>query len=139
MPLLLDHISTLATAPAITGCLVILAAVTHAAYTAETTLDSYLLQQFAAWVSSETVRSLDHAAMQRQLVMVVANVVDLGRGGVKDVSEQLLHVLLHLQGNRSLDDYTQQQVAEVRARKRCSCMPSCDGLCLHNTACLGMT
>ena len=110
---MLDHIGTAAGGTAITGCLVILSSISHAALTAGTALDPALLRKFADWVTSESIRSVDHLAMQRQLVMVVANMVDLGGAAVKEVAEQLLHVLLHLQGNVQLGDYTQQQVAEV--------------------------
>ena len=87
---MLDHVGCTAAAAAITGCLVILASLTHAAFAAGKALDAHLLQQFAAWVASEHVRGLENAAMQRQIVMVVANVVDLGGDGVHSVAEAAL-------------------------------------------------
>ena len=113
LPMLLDHAGTQASVTSITSCLVILAALSHAAFKANRSLPGPLLQHFAQWAASEQMRACSHSAAQRQLVMVVANMVDLSHECVHDVAEPLFHILLHLQGNAQLDEYTQQQIQKV--------------------------
>lgn len=91
----------------------VLTSITHAASNAHKKLDDKLLSKMATWLASEDVRSVVHATTQRQLVLVVANLVDLAGESCQAVAEPLFHVLLHLQGNKELDSYTQQQVQEV--------------------------
>jgi hypothetical protein len=113
---MIDHIGTTTCAAPnhVTGALVILASITHSSCQAQKTLDAHLLETIAAWLSSEEIRSVNHAGMQRQLVMVVANLVDLVGGAATGVAQQLFHVLLHLQGSDQLDAYTQKQIYDVR-------------------------
>lgn len=111
--MLLDLVGTQASATSITGALVILSALSHAAFKAKRLLHGPLLRDFAQWATSKQLRAIDNVAAQRQLVMVVANMVDLAGSGVQDVAEQLFHILLHLHGSAQLDSYTSQQVLEV--------------------------
>ena len=114
MPLLIDGVSASTAAPSqLTGSLVILAAAVHAAYKASKPVEGELLQRMAAWLASPDVRALHAAAMQRQLAMVVANLVDAAGPAAQHVAEPLLHVLLHLEGSLKHDAYALEQAQQV--------------------------
>lgn len=116
MPLLIDGVSASTAAPTqLTGGLVIMAAALHAAFKAGKPIGGDLSQRIAAWLASPDVRALQAASTQRQLAMVVANLVDAAGREVQHVAQPLLHALLHLEGSLKQDAYALQQTQEVRA------------------------
>lgn len=114
MPLMLEHIATLKGQPNATVCaLVTMSGLSLAAARASRPVRREHLELVAEWLASEDMRSLQHPELQRQLAMVVSNVIDLAGSSVTFVSKPLFHSLMHLQGH-ALDEYTTKQILEVR-------------------------
>ena len=114
LALILDSVTASKQTPGqLANLLVVLAALLHSAAASKQAIDSALLCSLADWLASEQVRSVEHAPMQRQLVMAVANLVDVAGDGAAAIGQPLLHILLHLQASRQ-DSYMAELVLEVR-------------------------
>jgi hypothetical protein len=116
---MLDHVATLKSSPSAMVCaLVVLAGLERAAAKAQQRLPQELLQRTASWLCSADLRSMSHAEVHTQAVMVIANLIDLAHEQVAGVASPLFHALMHLEGQQGLDAYTDQQISQVRA---CAC------------------
>lgn len=116
---MLEYAHTVKKQPSATICvLVTMAGLALAAHKAQRPVRADHMASLSQWLASEETRSFQLAQVQRQLVMVVANVIDLAGPLVAEVAQQIFHVLLHLQG-QDLDDYTKEQIVEVR----CTTLP----------------
>lgn len=114
MPLILDYAASLKGQPNSTVCaLATMAGLEIAAANAQQPLPRDMLKRASEWLSSEDMRSLQHRDLQRQMVMVTSNLIDLAGPAVAGVAEPLFHCLMHLQGQHGLDSYTMQQIAAV--------------------------
>lgn len=121
MPLILDYASSLKGQPNSTVCaLATMAGLEIAAAKARQPLPADLLSRASQWLCSEDMRSLQHPDLQRQMVMVTGNLIDLAGSAAADVAEPLFHCLMHLQGQHGLDVYTMEQIAAV-----CPCLIVC--------------
>ena len=113
MPLILEYVSTLKAQQNATVCaLVAMSGLALAAGRASKPVRMEHLEQMAEWLASEEMRSMQHVELQRQLVMVVANVIDLAGPAVIEVAKPLFHSLVHLQGY-DFDSYTINQIQVV--------------------------
>lgn len=113
MPLILEYVSTLKAQQNATVCaLVAMSGLALAAGRASKPVRMEHLEQMAEWLASEEMRSMQHVELQRQLVMVVANVIDLAGPAVVKVAKPLFHSLVHLQGH-DFDSYTINQIQVV--------------------------
>lgn len=114
MPLILDYAAALKGQPNSTVCaLATLAGLEIAAAKAQQPLPAELLQRAAQWLCSEDMRSLQYQDLQRQMVMVASNLIELAGPAAQDVAEPLFHCLMHLQGQHGLDSYTKDQIFAV--------------------------
>lgn len=114
MPLMLDYAASLKGQPNSTVCaLATLAGLEIAAAKAQQPLPVDLLQGASQWLCSEDMRSLQQQDVQRQMVMVASNLIDLAGPAAADVAEPLFHCLMHLQGQHALDSYAMEQIAAV--------------------------
>jgi len=114
MPLMMDYVSTLKGQPNATVCaLVTMSGLARAAGRAMRQSCPAHLDRTAAWLASEEMRALQHVQLRRQLVMVVANVIDLAGPSVVAVAKELFHSLMHLK-SRELDEYTSELIQMVR-------------------------
>eukprot|EP00892_Ulva_mutabilis_P000660 jgi/Ulvmu1/10595/UM065_0049.1 len=121
MPLMLEYVSTLRGQPNATVCaLVTLSSLARAAGRACRQPTQEHLKQMAEWLASEEVRSLPHAQLQRQLVVVVANIIELAGPAVEPVGERLFHILMHLRGHGS-DEYTQELTEQSQQKLALFC------------------
>lgn len=115
MPLILDYAASLKGQPNSTvNALATLAALEIAAAKAQQPLPEDLLKRGSQWLCSEDMRNLQHTGLQRQMVMVASNLIDLAGPSAAQVAEPLFHCLMHLHGQQELDAYTVQEIAVVR-------------------------
>lgn len=100
MPLMLEYVSKLKGQPHATVCaLVTLSTLVCAAERASRQADQILIRQVAEWLASEDMRSMQHLQLHKQLVMVVANIIDLAGAAAASIAQQLFQCLMHLRGH----------------------------------------